>query len=275
MNVCVVRICVSFVLSHLYVSCKQTENNTEITIVPTTKTQSSSSPSSSIKCVSPNVVASSNSSYVVIEAIYYENGSNGVQNHSNQLVLAKVKNNPVSSDANVMIGHNAAVTKTETSVAPPILVTSVSTPLTSVLQCTSATSSNHCAIVKKPGIILLTPASLSKLLGANDLNVINNNSNQNTVNHAHSHQNDNNIRSKCNIAITNQNPTQNNNNQLTSVLMINSTSTIETSAGVVTLTASSGTVANPQCRDATEENGKHASQQVNNVFVMVNLIWID
>lgn len=121
--------------------------------------------------------------------------------------------------------------------------------------------------MKKPGIILLTQASLSKLLTANDLNVINNNSNTNTANHAHFHQHDNNIRSKCNIPInttTNPKPSQIN-NQLTSVLMINSTSTIETSAGVVTLTTSTGSSqpAAAPARESIDENAKNSSQQVN------------
>lgn len=278
MNVCVVRII--YVLSHLFV-CRAIEKHkknqiAEITIIPTTtNTISSSSPSSSIKCVSPNVVASGNNSYVVFEAIYYDNGTNGIQNHSNQLVVAKVKNSHVTNDT-------TTATKNETNVAAaaPILVTtSVSTPLASVLHCnntsssTSASSSTSSStllhngtLVKKPGIILLTQASLSKLLSANDLNVINNNSNINTTNHAHSHQHDNIIRSKCNFAITNttnSNPTQNN-NQLTSVLMINSTSTIETTAGIVTLTSSStGSMQSAANRDATNENGKNSNQQVN------------
>lgn len=255
-------------ISPLFVSCKTKKK--EIAIVPTTvNTISSSSPSSSItKCVSPNVVASSNTSYVVFEAIYYDNhGSNGVQNHSNQLVVAKVKSNQVvASDANAM--------KNETNVAPPILVTSVSSPLTSVLQCnnnTSLISSQNGAIVKKPGIILLTQASLNKLFSTNDLNVINNNTNTNTNNnannHIHSHQHDNNIRSKCNLVISTTNPNsiqqKPNNNQLTSVLMINSTtSTIDTTTGVVTLTSTTGPIQSTGNRNASNDNAQHNNQQV-------------
>lgn len=253
----------------------------EITIVPTTRntlssssqpqTQPQSQSSSSIKCVSPNVVAGSNKSYVVFEAIYYDNGANGVHNHSNQLVLAKVKSNHKTNDTKANANTNTT-TKCDANVAQPILVTSVSSPLTSVLQCNNSTTSlsnnnnsnnisnNNGTIVKKPGIILLTQASLSKLLSANDLNVINNNSNINTANHAHIHQHDSNIRSKCNIAInsTNQKFTQIN-NQLTSVLMINSTSTIETTAGVVTLTSST---ASNQLSSAPnrDENAKNTNQ---------------
>lgn len=243
-------------------SCKNQTNKTkDITIVPTTtNTLSSSSSSSSIKCVSPNVVAgSNNNSYVVFEAIYYDNGSNGVQNHTNHLVLAKMKNNHTINDKNA--------TKNETNhVAPPILVTSVSTPLTSVLQCnnsTTATASTNGGFVKKPSIILLTQSSLSKLLSVNDLNVINNNSNTNTTNHSHSHQHDNNIRNKCNLVIntTNSN-TQPNNNHLTSDLMINSTSTIETTAGVVTLTPATGLMSSATNRDANDEISKNSNQQV-------------
>lgn len=253
----------------------------EITIIPTTtNTQSSSSPpslppqsSSSIKNVSPNVVAGSNNkSYVVFEAIYYDNGLNGVHNHSNQLVLAKVKSNHTTNETKV----NATTANCDTNVTQPILVTSVSTPLTSVLQCNhnnnnnntttslASNNNNNGSIVKKPGIILLTQASLSKLLSANDLNVINNNSNANTANHAHFHQHDNNIRSKCNIAINTTNPKSTQiNNQLTSVLMINSTSTIETTAGVVTLTSTTGSsqLTAPTNRDVNDDNARKTNQQ--------------
>lgn len=239
----------------------------EITILPTaTNTLSSSSQSSSIKCVSPNVVTGSNNSYVVFEAIYYENGNtNGVQNQPNQLVLAKVKNNHINGDAKTNV-----IMKSDTNVAAPILVTSVSSPLTSVLQLNNTCGTNCGTIVKKPGIILLTQTSLSKLLSASDLNMINNNantntninSNINTVNHAHSHQPDNCNRSKCNITInTTTNPSSVStqfNNQLQSVLMINSTSTIETTAGVVTLTSTSA----PN-RDAIVDTARANNQQVN------------
>lgn len=238
----------------------------ELTIHPiATNTQSSSSQSSSIKCVSPNVVTGSNKSYVVFEAIYYENGTNGVQNQPNQLVLAKVKNNHINADAK----SNVTMKNNDTNVAAPILVTSVSSPLTSVLQFNNNNNNNNknhntpSTIVKKPGIILLTQTSLSKLLSASDLNLINNNANSNTniVNHAHFHQPDNSNRSKCNITIntTTTNPTSVStqiNNQLQSVLMINS-STIETTAGVVTLTSTTA----PN-RDAKDEITRANNQQV-------------
>lgn len=290
---------------------------TATTRTPTPNTLSSSSPSSSIKCVSPHVVNGNNNGYVVFEAIYYDNGrSNGrtgglTQNHSNQLVLAKVKsNNNNNNNNNRIANHNnnnnnvvattpatMSVTKTEAkNVAAPILVTS--TPLTSVLQCNSNTVStvNCGTIVKKPSIILLTQASLSKLLSSSDLNMINNNNNKtNTnhnnnnnanihnvnvnnatnvhVNHAHSHhQHDNSNRSKCNITInttttTNSNPstvTQNNSSQLKSVLMINSKSTIETSAGIVTLTSTSAPapLLPPPNRDVSDEMAKANRAQV-------------
>lgn len=199
---------------------------------------------------------------MVFEAIYYDNGSNGVQNHSNQFVVANVKNNHVINDSTI-------VTRNET--AP--------SALTTVLQCNKTSSSStpsntlqNGTIVKKPGIILLTQASLSKLLSSSDLNVINNNSNTNTANHVHSHQNDSsNTRSKCNFATfnstitTNPNPSQNN-NHLKTVLMINSTSTIETTAGIVTLTPSTGPTQSAIAkRDSTDENGKSIiNQQVRN-----------
>lgn len=272
------------------------------TITATTRTPtpqntlSSSSTSSSIKCVSPHVVAGNKNSYVVFEAIYYDNGrANGTaQNHSNQLVLAKVKNNNNNNQNNTNNNNNAPSSgkKNEAkNVTAPILVTSVSTPLTSVLQCNSnnTVSTVNCGtIVKKPSIILLTQASLSKLLSTSDLNMINNNNNNNNnsnasqnnnnnnttthihnvnanvhVNHVHSHhQHETSNRSKCNITInttTNPNPSTvtQNNSQLTSVLMINSTSTIETSAGVVTLTSASA----PN-RDLSDDAAKTNNSQV-------------
>lgn len=207
---------------------------------------------------------------MVFEAIYYDNGTNGVQNQPNQLVLAKVKNNNHITAAVTDTKTNA--TKTiETNVTAPILVTSVSSPITSVLQYnnSSAPSTNSGTIVKKPSIILLTQTSLSKLLSANDLNMLNNNanvsmnSNINTVGHAHSHQPDNSNRSKCNITInttSHSSPSQIN-NQLTSVLMINSTSTIETTAGIVTLTSTSAS--NRDVSVSADDTAKSNNQQVN------------
>lgn len=175
--------------------------------------------------------------------------------------MAKVKNNQMANEAMII--------KNETNIAPPILVTSVSSPLTSVLQCNNTSSTpNNGTIVKKPGIILLTQASLSKLLSTSDLNVINNNSNTNTANHTtHFHQHDNNIRNKCNLVIstTNPNTTQHQqhktNNQLTSVLMINSTmSTIDTTTGVVTLTSTTGPIQSGPNRAASNDIGQNINQ---------------
>lgn len=203
-----------------------------------------------------------------------------------------MKNNNNNNQNNTNNNNNnninaLSVTKNETKNATaPILVTSVSKPLTSVLQCNSknTVSTVNCGtIVKKPSIILLTQASLSKLLSTSDLNMINNNNNNasqnnntNTnihnvnanVNHVHSHhQHENSNRSKCSITInttTNPNPSTvtQNNSQLTSVLMINSTSTIETSAGVVTLTSTSAPNRNLS-DDTAKTNNSQASVMAN------------
>lgn len=207
---------------------------------------------------------------MVFEAIYYDNGTNGVQNQPNQLVLAKVKNNNHITAAVTDTKLNHTSKTNEKNVTAPILVTSVSSPITSVLQYNnSASSTNSGTIVKKPGIILLTQTSLSKLLSANDLNMLNNhanvimNSNANTVSHAHTHQPDNSNRNKCNNTInsTNHSSSSQINNQLTSVLMINSTSTIETTAGIVTLTSTSAS--NRDAAVSADDTAKTNNQQVN------------
>lgn len=286
-------------------------------MIPTTNTLSSSS---SITCVSPNQVASKQNSFVVFEAIYYDN-ANGTTNQSNQLVLAKVKNNnAITNDI-----------KNESNPIQPIL-------LASNIQNSTTPTTSSTTIIKKPGIILLTQASLNKLLNASDLNAINNNhhnivrdrnselnvitasatkcntinkiivatsnptnintnnklidskltnskSNRNcsdnnnsiTNNHVHAHHNhqinNNNINifNECNSAIdTTNNETQtnhnhnsnNNNNQLKSVLMINST--LETTAGVVTVTSTTVPIQSIN-RESSDEQAstKTNDQQVN------------
>lgn len=70
------------------------------------------------------------------------------------------------------------MTKCEQNVAQkPIIVTSVAQNSNNLTTCVTPSTMNggNGNVVKKPGIILLTQASLSKLLHANDLNVINNN----------------------------------------------------------------------------------------------------
>lgn len=88
--------------------------------------------------------------------------------------------NSINAIANANVNANEpmlTMSKCEQNVAQkPIIVTSVAQNSNNLTTCVtqSATISGNGTVVKKPGIILLTQASLSKLLHANDLNVINN-----------------------------------------------------------------------------------------------------
>lgn len=323
LNVCVLSASVcnfiikSLSVSHVTVSIQKTNKqkpNSEITLTSTTNTSSSTTSTSFIKCVSPNLVTGTNNSFVVVEAIYYDSLN------SNQFVLAKVKNaqtNTINANANANVNASESMltmTKCEQNVAQkPIIVTSVAqnsnnlaTPSTP-----STTNGGNGNVVKKPGIILLTQASLSKLLQANDLNVINNNhfngrnrNNENddanatkmnstnriiiapsnihanninisqtinstnhtdnnnikriltTSNHVHAHHTNEN-----NTNIVNQIQIQNN-NPFKTVLMINSTSTsmLETAAGIVTITPTTGSLASvPIKRENTDDDNQQVS----------------
>lgn len=164
-------------MSHVTVSIQIKTQNSEITLTSTTNTSSSTTSTSFIKCVSPNLVTgTNNNSFVVVEAIYYDNSN------SNQFVLAKVKNaqmNAINANANAnAIESMLTMKKCEQNIEQkPIIVTSVAQNSSNLTTCVTPSTTNGCNgnVVKKPGIILLTQASLSKLLHANDLNVINNN----------------------------------------------------------------------------------------------------
>lgn len=137
-------------------------------MIPTTNTISSSqlTSSSSITRVSPNLLTAKAKSFVVLEAIYYDNGT-GSTPQSNQLILAKLKN------GDSMAGKMEA--KCNQSISNATNLNLVESNIHTITTTTPTTASP--TIIKKPGIILLTQASLNKIFCSGDLNVLNNNNN--------------------------------------------------------------------------------------------------
>lgn len=178
-------------------------------MIPTTNTATSLSPplssSSPLQSSQNHIVAHHRqspttavsvgaNSFVVFEAIYYDNANGGTPIPTNQLVLAKVsRQTPIGAIAKEKNEAQtrpmlAAVQNNDmtTNGLNRVPVNNNGPAATSILLTTtpsnppnhSNSSTNGATFVKKPpGIIVLSQASLSKLLTASDLNVINNNHN--------------------------------------------------------------------------------------------------
>lgn len=275
------------------------KNKKELTTTTNTQTSSlsPSSSSSSIQCVSPNVVTGSKNKFVVFEAIYYDNSNTNqfvlakVKNAQMDTTTKLDPQTPMTS-----VGPATPITTTTTTVATtnggvvkkPGIILLTQASLSKLLNSSDlnvinnnfngrnrnnehddstksiAMNSTMNSIPNNNNTIIIAPSTNNQSNSTNHIDC--NNRILTTSNHVHHpHQNEhlNNHFNKCNSQIHNHfNQSQNHNNPYKSVLMINSTSTLETTAGIVTITSTTGTTSAPIKRDENDD------QQVRKLFTL-------